>query len=127
MEQRAVVDRFGPAPGRRPDRPPVLRNGRRDSAPRRDHLSTCRLRLDARRRSTVAVSRLAARVRIPVGPLGPLLRADDPVRAGDWLADTPDSRRVLARLAAADGHLRELLVRRRAAAAVRPPVRPRLD
>ena len=42
------------------------------------------------------------------------------------IADAPDSRRVLARLAAADDHLRELLVHRWTAAAVRASVRARL-
>src|SRR5688500_8620510 len=102
MEQRADVDRFGAAPRRRPDGPPVLRSRLRDPAPRRHNFSPRRLQLDARGRSPAAVARLETRVGIPVGPLGSLLRVDDPLRAGDRIANTPDSRRVLARLAAAD-------------------------
>ena len=79
--------------------------------------------VDARRGPAAPVARMEAGDRIPEGALGSLLRADDPVPAGDRIADARDWRRVVAGLATSDGHLRDLLVRRRAAAPLRASVR----
>src|SRR6185436_15176925 len=85
-----------------------------------------RLRLDARGGSARAVPWLEARDGLPPVALGSLLRADDPVPARYRIADALYPGRVLARMATSDDHLRELLVYRRTAAAVRASVRPRL-
>src|SRR5688572_20996340 len=98
MEQRAVVDRFGAVARRRSDRPAVLRHGWRDPGAGRHDLSARRFRLDARRAAAAALAWLEARIGIPGVPVGSLLRADDPLRAGDRVANASDSRRVLARL-----------------------------
>src|SRR6266511_3645928 len=82
--------------------------------------------MDARWRSAAALTRLEAGKRVPISAMGSLLRADDPVFAGNRIANTPDSGGLVAGLAAAGDRLRELFVHRRPAAAVRPSVLARL-
>src|SRR4051794_9826316 len=78
--------------------------------------------MDACRRPAPAVARLETGERIPDRPLGPLLRADDPLRARDRLTDACHSVRGVASLAAAGHHIRRAVLHRRARSALRAPV-----
>src|SRR5687767_945179 len=96
MVERALVDRLRAAARGRVDRGAMLFGRGRPHAPGRRDLPARGLRLDARGKSVAVVDGMEARVGFPVRAVGPLLRADDSLPAGDRLSDTPDSRGVLA-------------------------------
>ena len=125
VAERAVVDRHRAAARWCPHRPQVLRRRPGGSAARRRHLPAGRLRVDAERERGSAVPRLEAGVGVPAGPLGPLLRAHDPLSRGHWITDPPHPGSVLARLVAADDDVRGRQLRQRRRPAVRASV-PRM-
>ena len=113
--QRTVLDRHGAAPGRRADGPPVLRRRggnraarRRDLPPRRFRwmLAGDPLLLSHGWKPESGFLRIA---------LGPLLRADDPLPARDWIADASHSAGIVASVAAARSSRSRALLHRRPA------------
>ena len=99
MAQRIVLDRHGAAARGCADRAALLRERSRDRPRCRGHLPARGFHLDAGGRSACALTRMEARIGIPEGTLGSLLRADDPsICLGLDRRRAPDPIRILARL-----------------------------
>src|SRR4051812_7964123 len=96
---RAVLDRHGAVDVRRGDVRTVL-SGQGDSYKGKTDLRAGGLAMDDGRRR-MPLARLETRKRLSEESVGRLLRAHAAVFAGDWVADSPDITRRVARMEAA--------------------------
>src|SRR6266850_6425738 len=124
MEVRNLIDRYLASTVRRSNRPPAFPR-RRNSGPRDPNLRTCRLAMDAERRQNI-LHGMASRERLPGRTLGPLLRTDDDLPAGDRLADPPCVARNLESLVASRDQVPGHRIHLRKRSPLHPPVLPRL-